>query len=139
MVSNCIFCKICKGEIPCNKVYEDKNILAFLDINPATDKGGHTLVMPKKHYELIIDISEKELQDLIKVVQKISKVLLKLYPGLNILENNKRIAGQVIPHLHFHLIPRYEKDNIKIDYWETHKYGPEEDIKLANKIKRLLK
>src|SRR3989344_4316533 len=138
-MNDCIFCKICKGEIPCNKIYEDKNTLAFLDINPATDKGGHTLVMPKKHYELITDIPEAELKELVKVIQKISKVLLKLYPGLNIVQNNKRIAGQVIPHLHFHLIPRYDNDGIKIDYWETHKYGPEEDIKLAKKIKTLLK
>ncbi len=74
-----------------------------------------------------------------KIIQKISKVLLKLYPGLNILQNNKKVAGQAISHLHFHLIPRYDNDGIKIDYWETHKYGPEEDIKLAKKIKTLLK
>ena len=65
MTDDCIFCKIIAENIPCNKLYEDKNTLAFLDINPATDKGGHTLIMPKKHYELIIDIPEIELQNLI--------------------------------------------------------------------------
>jgi len=139
MGNNCIFCKIAKKEIPCLEIYEDNNILAFLDINPATDKGGHTLIIPKKHYELITDIPEQELFNLIKITQKLSKVLLKLYPGLNLLQNNKRVAGQVIPHLHFHLIPRYKNDGIKIDYWETHKYPPEQDIKLAKKIKTLLK
>jgi len=113
--------------------------LIFLDINPATDKGGHTLIIPKKHYELITDIPEKELSILTKWIQKTSKVLLKLYPGLNILQNNKKIAGQVVPHLHFHLIPRYPNDTVRIQYWKTHKYPPEEDKKLAKKIARLLK
>lgn len=138
-MAECIFCKIAQGKIPSLKLYEDRNIIAFLDINPATDKGGHTLVIPKKHYELITEIPEQELCSLIKIIQKISKVLLKLYPGLNILQNNKKVAGQIIPHLHFHLIPRYENNGIKIDYWETHKYPLEEDKKLASKIKNLLK
>lgn len=137
-MTDCIFCKILAGEIPCTKIYEDSSTLAFLDINPATEKGGHTLILPKKHYELITEIPEKELQALIQTIQKISKALLELYPGLNLLQNNKRIAGQIVPHLHFHLIPRYEDDGIKISYWKTHKYGPEEDQKIANRIKKLL-
>ncbi len=139
MTNDCIFCKIIEGKIPCTKIYEDNNSFVFLDINPATDRGGHTLILPKKHYEVITDIPEKELQILIRIVQKVSKVLLNLYPGLNILQNNKKVAGQAIPHVHFHLIPRYPNDGIKIDYWETHKYSQEEDVKLAEKIKRLLK
>ena len=138
-MNDCIFCKIIAGEILCTKIYEDKDTFVFLDINPATDRGGHTLVLPKKHYELITDVPKKELNSIIKIIKKVSQALLKLYPGLNILQNNKRVAGQVVPHVHFHLIPRYPKDGIKIDYWETHKYGSKEDIKIAKKIARLLK
>ena len=138
-MEGCIFCKIAKGEIPNYQIYQDKDTIAFLDISPATSKGGHTLVIPKKHYELITDIPNKELNSIIKTIKKLSKVLLKLYPGLNIIQNNKKIAGQAIPHAHFHLIPRYKGDNIKIDYWETHKYKPGEIEKIQEKIKTLLK
>lgn len=120
---DCIFCRIIGGEIPCAKIYEDSNIFAFLDINPATEHGGHTLVMPKKHYELITEIPEQELTALSLAIKKISTALLKFGEGLNLLQNNKKVAGQAIPHLHFHLIPRFADDNIKISYWEAHKYS----------------
>ena len=139
IMEDCIFCKIAKGEIPHNKVYEDDHTVAFLDISPATPKGGHILVIPKKHYELITDVPDKELNSIISIIKKLSAVLLKLYPGLNIIQNNKKVAGQAVPHTHFHLIPRYEGDNIKINYWETHKYKPGEDKEIADKIKTLLK
>ncbi len=135
---NCIFCKIIKGEIPCTKLYEDKNILTFLDINPSNEKGGHTLVLPKKHYELISDIPEEELNKVMKFVKKISTILLKEAEGVNILQNNKKIAGQMIPHIHFHIIPRYKNDNIKIDYWECKKYPPGKIELIAERIKKLL-
>lgn len=139
MEKECIFCKIAKGKIPSNQIYQDENTIAFLDISPATPKGGHTLIIPKKHYETILDIPSKELEYLIKTIKKVSKVLLKLYPGLNIIQNNGKLAGQAVNHIHFHLIPRYKNDNIKIDYWETHKYKEGEAEKLTKKIKTLLK
>lgn len=136
---DCIFCKIIKGEIPCEKIYEDSKTLAFLDISPASPRGGHVLVMPKKHYELISDISDEDLCYLSKTVKKISKALLKYGPGLNIIQNNKKIAGQFVPHVHFHLIPRFENDGILIEKWQTHKYKDNEMQEISKKIKSLLK
>lgn len=137
-MSECIFCKIASGEISQNKIYEDQYTIAFLDIRPASKHGGHTLVMPKKHYELITDIPEKELEALIKTIKKISGALLKFGQGLNIVQNNKRPAGQYINHVHFHLIPRFENDGITIEKWPSNEYPEGEVDRLVKKIKSLL-
>ncbi len=138
-MEDCIFCKIVNGEIPCHKIYEDNKTLAFLDISPASPRGGHTLVLPKKHYELIENIPDSELADLMKSVKKVSKALLKYSEGLNIIQNNKKIAGQYIPHIHFHLVPRQQNDGIIIEKWKVHKYKDGDIEKVASKIKSLLK
>jgi len=138
-MEECIFCKIIKGEIPAVKIYEDKKVFSFLDINPATPKGGHTLVLPKKHYELITDIPEEESKDLFKAIKKVSNALLKYGEGLNIIQNNKREGGQIIPHVHFHLIPRFKNDGIIFNYWKTHKVSNDKLKDVAEKIKNLLK
>ncbi|MDD5133180.1 MAG: HIT family protein [Candidatus Nanoarchaeia archaeon] len=138
-VKDCIFCKIIKGEIPCTKIYEDKDVFVMLDISPACPQGGHTLVMPKKHYELITDIPDKELCELTKIIKKMAEALLKYGQGLNIIQNNKKVAGQFVPHVHFHLIPRFEKDGVLIEKWATHKYPDGEMIRVADRIKKLLK
>lgn len=131
---DCIFCKIVKGEIPSSKVYEDDRILAFLDINPANK--GHTLIVPKGHYETLNDIPQDILADLIKVVQKVSKsVDSKIKPdGYNVLMSNKTAAEQVIPHAHIHIIPRYNDDDFKL-VWTHKKYAEEEAQKLAEQLK----
>ena len=139
IVIDCIFCKIAKEEIFHNQIYQDEHTVAFLDISPATKKGGHVLVIPKKHYEIITDIPDKDLETLIRIVKKISKSLLEIYPGLNIIQNNRRIAGQIVPHVHFHLIPRYDGDDITINYWKTYQYKKGEAERIAKKIKTLLK
>ena len=138
-MDNCIFCKIVRGEIPAAKVYEDENTIAFLDIAPASPRGGHTLVLPKKHYELVTEVPEKELNALINTTKKIAAVLLKMSEGLNIIQNNKRSAGQVVPHVHFHLIPRFQNDGILVEKWMPHKYAENEMSKVAEQIKSLLK
>ena len=109
----CIFCKIIAGEIPSYKVYEDEKILAFLDIKPLSP--GHTLVITKKHYQNIEEISEEELSALILAVKKIGHLLkTKLrIDGYNVSTNNDPVAGQEIPHIHFHIIPRSENDGHK--------------------------
>ena len=134
-MTNCIFCKIVKGEINHNKVYEDKDTIAFLDISPVNK--GHTLVIPKKHYELITDIPENELNAVIQTVQKIAKAINKISEGFNIFQNNKTTAGQLVPHVHFHVIPRFKGDKLKFT-WPNQKYKPKEAEQLANKIKNLL-
>lgn len=105
---DCIFCKIIQGKIPCNKVYEDKNFFAFLDKNPA--KKGHILVTPKKHCYTILDCDDKTLKEIMPVIKKIAKKVKSISDGYNVLVNNFEAAGQIIPHLHFHIVPRFKDD-----------------------------
>ena len=109
-MSDSIFDKIIAGEIPCHKVYEDENSLAFLDIQPIAQ--GHTLVIPKIAGETVNDFSEEVLGNLMIAVKK-TMVLLqqKLNPaGFNVGWNHKTAGGQVVPYLHVHILPRYEGD-----------------------------
>ncbi len=109
-MEECIFCKIVAGEIPTNKVYEDENSLAFLDVNPRNP--GHTLVIPKKHYETILNVPDNEIGELFKVVKKVAAGVKKATnaDGISISQSNFRAAGQVVPHVHFHVIPRFNNE-----------------------------
>ena len=138
-MKDCIFCKIIKKQIPANIIYEDKETLAFLDISPATKQGGHTLVIPKQHYETIEDIPEDLLNKTVKTVKKLSIALLKQAQGVNIIQNNKKASGQLVPHIHFHIIPRYKDDGVNIGTWKQHKYQKNQIEKVQNNIKNLLK
>jgi histidine triad (HIT) family protein len=113
-VEDCIFCKIAKGEIPTKKVEETNNFFAILDANPRTE--GHTLIIPKKHFVTLLDIPNKLGEELLQLTKKVASDLLssKKGDGFNILMNNLEPAGQVVKHAHIHLIPRKEKDNLKI-------------------------
>lgn len=105
MVDDTIFGKIVKKEIPASIVYEDDKHLAFLDIMPF--EKGHTIVIPKKSYKDIFDIGEDEFCELSRVVYRIARHFEKVLGcGVNVWVNNKRVAGQEIEHLHFHVIPR---------------------------------
>lgn len=106
-MEECLFCKIVAGEIPAQKVYEDGEFLAFLDINPRNP--GHTLVVPKRHCETILEMPENEASELFKVVKKVAIAVKKgmKADGISIGQSNGRAAGQVIPHAHFHVIPRF--------------------------------
>lgn len=127
----CIFCSIIKGDIPCYKVCEDENFLAFLDISQATI--GHTLVVPKAHYKNIYELPED--CDIFKVVIKLAKKIKDATgaKGINILNNNEKQAGQTVDHYHIHIIPRYENDNFQINFPEN-KLTNEEFISLLEKI-----
>ena len=109
-MDNCIFCKIGKGEIVAQKVYEDSKVLAFLDVKPHTK--GHTVVIPKAHGVTVFDFADKQLQELMvavkKTMEKIQKVLQP--DGFNVGWNHNSAAGQVVPHLHVHIMPRYLND-----------------------------
>lgn len=109
--SECLFCKIVKGEIPSKKVYEDDNVFAFLDINPRNP--GHTLVIPKKHAETILDMSEEETGQLFQSVRKIAGMVSSATQsqGLSIGQSNGKVAGQVIAHAHVHIIPRFANES----------------------------
>ncbi|WP_049891209.1 HIT family protein [Methanohalobium evestigatum] len=107
---DCLFCKIISGEIPSSKVYEDESVYAFLDIAPSSI--GHTLIMPKKHIENFNEMSPEDAASFFKSVNKIAKGVEKgvSADGSNIGLNNGTVAGQEVPHVHIHLIPRYESD-----------------------------
>ena len=112
----CIFCEIIKGNIPSKKVYEDDDVLAILDISQAT--YGHTLVMPKEHYENINECPKEVLYKVTSITQDLNKQIMNNLKakGSNILTNTNEASGQSVPHLHFHIIPRYdETDTIKIE------------------------
>ena len=130
---DCIFCKIIKGEIPCYKIYEDEHTLAFLDI--AKDVDGHTLVIPKKHSNNILDTDDETLTHVMNTVKLISKHYVEKcgFAGINVLNNNGASAEQAVPHLHFHIIPRLENDNIYVyPKFEGAKYPLENTL---NKLK----
>ena len=116
----CVFCEIVKGNIPSSKVYEDDNYLAILDLSQVT--LGHTLVMPKKHYDNFLQMDSKEAGELMAVVNIVANKVVKNLgaSGCNILNNTNEVAGQTVMHTHVHIIPRYSKDDsIKIEFTEN--------------------
>ncbi len=134
MAEDCVFCKIVKGEIPSAKIYEDESFLAFLDIMPANK--GHTLIIPKQHFTVLEEMPAGLLQDFILAVQKVSATVFGATEadGYNIQENNHPAAGQIVPHVHFHIIPRFSDDGFTFD-WKKKQYGDGEMQEYAEKIK----
>jgi ribonuclease HI len=111
-MKDCIFCKIIAGEMPAYKIYEDDFCLAFLDI--AKEGYGHTLVIPKKHYENVSTCDSTTLGRVMDVCKKVGNHYCKDcgFEGYNIFNNTGTVAGAVVPHLHFHLVPRKKDDGI---------------------------
>jgi histidine triad (HIT) family protein len=109
---DCIFCKIINNELPCFKIYEDEDVLAFLDIHPVSE--GHTLVIPKKHFENIFEIDKDYLQKIIIVAKNIAQKVIQtnIGEGVNLFQSNGVVAEQVVPHFHLHIIPRRQGDSI---------------------------
>lgn len=108
-MEDCIFCKIVNNEIKSHTIYEDELVKVFLDANPETN--GHMLIIPKKHYQNILDLDEKIIPHAVKIIKE------KLYPlmkeklhcdGMTITQNNE--YGQEVKHFHIHVVPRYEND-----------------------------
>ena len=119
-MSDCIFCQIVSGQIPSSKVYEDEEVLAFLDITQVTT--GHTLVIPKKHYRNVLEMDAEAASSLFAPVPKIAKQLQEKLgaSGVNIINNNEEAAGQTVFHTHVHLLPRFDAtDGLKLTF-ETH-------------------
>ena len=116
-MDDCIFCKIIKGEIPSYKVYEDEVVYAFLDISQTTP--GHTLVVPKKHVKDIFEYDADLAAAVFARIPKIARAITASDPaieGMNILNNNGEVAYQSVFHSHFHLIPRYQDDDFRIQF-----------------------
>lgn len=103
----CIFCKIVAGQIPCHKLWEDGRALAFLDVGPLSE--GHALVIPKAHYETLDQVPAEDAAAIGAALPALARAIRKATgaDAYNILQNNGPAAGQVVPHVHFHLIPRH--------------------------------
>jgi histidine triad (HIT) family protein len=111
---NNVFAKILRGELPCVDVYEDEHTLAFLDIAPSVE--GHTLVIPKAPAKEIFDLSSDGVGALMKATQKVARAVKRglACPGLMLVQLNGDAAGQSIPHVHFHILPRAEGLDLKL-------------------------
>ncbi len=136
--ADCVFCKIVAGKLPAVRVYEDADTIAFMDIGPVT--RGHTLVVPKLHCDPITAAPADVLQKTILVVQKIARAQVKGLgaAAINVTQANGALAGQVIPHVHFHVIPRLEGDP-QARNWVPDKYNsPDEMNQVADRIRRAL-
>ncbi|CCI85812.1 HIT family protein [Lactobacillus pasteurii DSM 23907 = CRBIP 24.76] len=137
LIDDCLFCKIIRGEIPSYKVFENEDVLAFLDISQANP--GHTLMVPKKHLENLFDYTSEDAQKYLQYLPEIARAIQKAFPevdGMNILTNNGKVAGQMVMHSHIHFVPRFEGDGLKIisrnnaDQYDEAKYQA-----VADKIK----
>lgn len=116
-MENCIFCRIVAGEIPACKIYEDEQVLAFLDISQTTE--GHSLVIPKQHVRNLLDMEGDLAGQLFSRVPMLARAVKEATgaAGLNVINNNEEAAGQTVFHAHIHLVPRYgQEDGISITY-----------------------
>lgn len=134
----CVFCKIVSWETPSQRVYEDDKYIAFLDINPI--QYGHTLIVPREHYANLLETPEETLADMIKIVKKIAPAVMQAMsaPAFNLGVNTGEESGQIIHHVHFHIIPRYANDGLK-NWHGRNRYAEGEMGATAKKIRELVK
>lgn len=109
MTEQCVFCKIARKELSASHVYEDDRAIAFLDFRPLSE--GHTLIVPRKHYENIHETPDEEVAHLFKIVKKVATAVKKDMnaDGISVFQNNGPAAGQVVFHIHVHVIPRFRE------------------------------
>lgn len=110
----CIFCKIAKREVNSKRIYENENFFSIADQNPI--KEGHSLVISKKHFETILDVPDSLGTELLDCIKTTALKLMDKYncDGFNIVNNTNEVAGQVVKHVHFHIIPRMKNDGLKL-------------------------
>ena len=134
---DCLFCKMVAGQIPVTKIYEDDDVFAFLDIGPISD--GHTLVMPKQHFEMLHDCPSDLLGRIGSKIGKIAGAVADAMnsDGYNVLCNNGKAAGQLIEHLHFHIITRKAGDSL-FNQWPAYRYEQGKIEVIAEKIRKKL-
>ncbi len=134
---NCIFCKILAGQIPSERVYEDEQAVAFLDINPVAP--GHALLVPRSHHANLLETPHEVLSALMAAAPKVAAALLKATgaEGFNFVQFNGACSGQVVFHIHFHIIPRRPGDGVSFA-WRQRKYGPGEMAALGARVREAL-
>ena len=113
-MEDCVFCKISLGEIPSEKIYENEEFFSIPDANPVAE--GHSLVISKKHFETSLDIPNELGPKLLDCIKETANKLMKKYDSsvFNVVNNNFKSAGQIVPHAHFHIIPRKKGEKINI-------------------------
>ncbi|PIR68892.1 HIT family protein [Candidatus Nomurabacteria bacterium CG10_big_fil_rev_8_21_14_0_10_03_31_7] len=131
LMQNCIFCKISNGDIPSEKIYEDKNFISFLDIQPVSH--GHILIIPKKHTIWMQEVDDETISEIFKLSKKL---MLGIKKGLNCDYVQLSVSGTDIPHFHIHLIPRYFNDGLS--EWPTKTYEEGQSSETAKKITQVL-
>ena len=134
---NCLFCRIASGDLSSVVVFEDKNTLAFLDHRPLFP--GHTLLVPRKHYETLTDLPPEQIEPLFKNAQLLARAVETAMEaeGTFVAMNNR--VSQSVPHLHIHIVPRRRKDGLKGFFWPRTKYKTEEEMELVQeKIAQVL-
>ena len=136
-MEDCIFCKIIEGKISAAMVYDDDYVIGFLDIMPANK--GHCLVVPRQHTQTLVEMSDKDLAATILAAKKIARALSLSFgnASFNVVMNNGKEAGQVVNHTHIHLIPRFQKDRLRIK-WSHLKYEDNEIKEYSEKIKKFI-
>lgn len=127
---NCVFCRVVSGEIPASVVHQDRSIIAFLDINPLAD--GHVLIVPREHYVGLTDMHAETCSAFLACVPTLGRALLDVTgaKGFNVLINQGEVAGQVVQHVHVHLIPRKSGDGLGYR-WMTGDYDEGVGAKLV--------
>ncbi len=137
-MSDCIFCKIVNKEIPATILFEDEDLLVFMDIGPIVK--GHVLVIPKTHYDPVTQTPDELLAKLHIAAKRMATAQMNALgaDGVNIMQNNGTAAGQEVPHIHVHVIPRFEGDGHHWN-WNPKKYDDfEEMAELADKMQKYL-
>lgn len=133
--ADCIFCRIAAGQIPAQTVYESAAVLAFLDINPLSE--GHTVVIPRAHAERLHELDPAAAAEVGRMLGELARRIVAAVgaEGYNVLQNNGSAAGQVVPHVHFHIIPRRSGDGLGYR-WLPRPTPPEQLAALAERIRQ---
>lgn len=137
-MNDCMFCRIVQGAVPSAKIYEDDAVLAFMDIGPIIK--GHALVISKAHYTTLPDLPPNLAAQLIAVVQQVAAAQQSALQadGVNVHQSNGACAGQVVPHVHFHVIPRFSHDGHRWNWAATKYEAPDEMAALAQRLRAAL-
>ena len=136
-MSETVFAKIIRGEIPCHRVYEDEHVLAFLDVGPLS--VGHTLVIPKEPAVTLGQLSDESSAAIGRVLPRICRAVMRATgaTAYNVLQNNGSMAHQAVMHVHFHIIPRFETKGLGIE-WRAGKIDHAEGAKLAEMMQGMM-
>ncbi|HEX2172587.1 MAG TPA: HIT family protein [Dehalococcoidia bacterium] len=134
MAEGCVFCLIRDGQIPSVKVFEDDRTMAFMDINPGNE--GHALAVTKAHAETIFDVDDADLGAVALTAKRLARAVhAALRPdGLNLLQTNGAAAGNTVPHLHIHVLPRWNGDG-KLRFWRPEPADPTQLQQVADRIR----